>query len=342
MEQLEKLSHKKYDDNAVAMRVIADHLRGAAFLATDGVTPSNKGQGYVMRRLLRRAIRYALEIGIEQGLCENVAPIIASVYRDDFPEVLEQGQKIIDILIREEKIFRQTLRSGLGNLQKMARDKMELTGRDIFVLYDTYGFPVELAIEEADKQGIKVNNAWKKTFEENMTQQRERSRTATAGEFKGGLADASEMTTKLHTAAHLLDAALHQVLGETVTQRGSNINVERLRYDFSHPQKVIPEEIAKIEQIVNETIDQDLPVTWAEENTAEALKSGAIGAFGHKYGDKVKVYTIGDKNHPFNREICGGPHVEHTSQLAEGGKHFKITKEEASSAGVRRIKAVLI
>ena len=342
IEKLQALSSKPYEDNSLSMRVIADHLRAATFLAVDGVIPSNKGQGYVMRRLMRRAIRYAFDIGIEQGLCESLSPVIAGIYRDDFPEVLSHEQEIINILVREEKVFRQTLRSGLVKLQKISKDKSELSGSDIFLLYDTYGFPYELAVEEAQNQDIKLNESWKDSFDKAMEEQRERSRTATKGEFKGGLADTGEMTTKLHTAAHLLDAALHQVLGDSVVQRGSNINAERLRFDFSHPEKVNPEQIAKIEQIVNDAIKSDLPVTWKEENTDDALKSGAIGAFGHKYGEKVKVYTIGDQNNPFSREICGGPHVEHTGQLSEDNKKFVITKEEASSAGVRRIKASLL
>jgi alanyl-tRNA synthetase len=367
IERLEKLSGKKYTDHTHAMRVIADHLRAGIFLATDGVAPSNKGQGYVMRRLLRRAIRYAFEIGIEQGLCERVAPVITDLYRSDFPEVLENEKEIIKVLEREEKIFRQTLRKGLKEFQKLYQstaffkqtdnsqrtsdNPTALTGQMIFKLYDTYGFPKELTLEEAKKVNWSPGDNWEEEFEEEMQKQRERSQTATTGEFKGGLANAGEMTTKLHTAAHLLDAALHQVLGDTVAQRGSNINAERLRFDFSHHQKVTPEEIAKIEDIVNKAIADDLSVNWSEENTKQALASGAIGAFGHKYPDKVKVYYIGDKSKPFSREICGGPHVKRTGQLAEGGmdstdspskKKFKIIKEEASSAGVRRIKAVLV
>lgn len=354
IEKLQEISGNNYADHTTAMRVIADHLRAGIFLATDGVVPSNKVQGYVMRRLLRRAIRYAFEIGIEQGLCERVAPVIAELYRDDFPEVLEHEQEIIKVLEREEKIFRQTLRSGLREFEKITKlflhddsgklmfEQRTLTGKLIFKLYDTYGFPVELSIEEASKQNLEIDNNWQRDFDRLMQEQRERSKTATIGEFKGGLADVSEMTTKLHTAAHLLDSALHQVLGDGVAQRGSNINAERLRFDFNHPQKVTPEEIEKVEQIVNNAIAQDLPVSCQEEDTKQALKSGAIGAFGHKYPDKVKVYTIGDKNNPFSREICGGPHIERTGQLSEGDKKFKITKEEASSAGVRRIKAIII
>jgi len=349
VERLETLSGKKYTDHTHAMRVIADHLRAGIFLATDGVTPSNKGQGYVMRRLLRRAIRYAFEIGIEQGLCERVAPTIAELYRDDFPEVLEREQEIIKVLEREEKIFRQTLRKGLSMLEKIADSNRDDKGEVgiagdlvIFPMYDTFGFPVELTLEEANKHGWKLLDNWQETFDRKMQEQRQRSQTAAQGSFKGGLADASEMTTKLHTAAHLLDAALIQVLGNDVHQKGANITAERLRFDFTHHQKVTSEEIAKVEQIVNEAIAKDYPVSWQEEDTEEALKSGAIGVFGHKYGDKVKVYYIGDKQNPFSREICGGPHVEHTNQLSENSKKFKVIKEEASSAGVRRIKAVLV
>lgn len=349
IQKLEEISGKKYDENQQAMRVIADHLRAGIFLATDGVVPSNKRQGYVMRRLLRRAIRYALDLGIEQDVCERIAPVIAELYRNDFPEVLEREQEIIEVLKHEEKIFRQTLRKGLQVFERevlsFKRGGGEITsmitGSFAFVLYDTYGFPLELTEEEAKKRGVKSSENFREDFDKKMTEQRERSRTAAAGEFKGGLADTGEMTTKLHTAAHMLDSALIQVLGDTVHQKGANITAERLRFDFTHHQKVTPEEIAKVEQIVNDAIQKDYPVFWQEENTDEALKTGAIGVFGQKYGDKVKVYYVGDKSSPFSREICGGPHVEHTGQLAEGGKKFKVKKEESSSAGVRRIKAVL-
>lgn len=361
IEKLQEISGKKYEDHKQAMRVIADHLRACVFLAADGVKPSNKGQGYVMRRLIRRAIRFALDIDIEQGVCEKVAPVITELYRDDSPEVLRHEQQIIEILKKEESIFRQTLRKGLRQFYKemeieimsdnvhfkdhpearRAIVKRSLTGRNLFDLHDTYGFPIELSKEEAKRRGIKVDEEADKEFENLMQEQRDRSKTANKGEFKGGLADASEMTTKLHTAAHLLDAALHKVFGDHIQQKGSNITAERLRFDFTHPQKVAPEEIAKIEELVNRVIENDLSVTCKEEYTKQALASGVIGVFGHKYPDKVKVYTVGDKTELFSREICGGPHIEHTGQLAEGGKKFKITKEQASSAGVRRIKAVL-
>ena len=354
IEKLEQLSGQKYDSHTNAMRVIADHMRGAAFLAVDGVVPSNKEQGYIMRRLMRRAIRFAFDLGIEQDFCQEVVPVIADMYHNDYPEVAERRQQVVEVMVREEKIFRQTLRKGLKEFDRLIRTggtahgviepkHMVLTGRMMFELYDTYGFPVELVKEEAFKRGIEVLKSADSEFEKMMQEQRERSRTATKGEFKGGLADHSEITTKYHTATHLMYRALKNVLGEHVIQRGSNITAERLRFDFSHPQKVTPEELKRVEIIVNEQIKHDWPVSWREENTKQALAAGVAGAFGDKYGETVKVYTVGDPDgEHFSREICGGPHVEHTGQLADHGKTFKITKEEASSAGVRRIKAVLV
>jgi alanyl-tRNA synthetase len=311
------------------------------FLAVDGVVPSNKQQGYVLRRLLRRAIRYAFELGIEQDLCDKLLPSVIDLYKNDFPELAAREQEVKDICAREEKIFRQTLRSGVREFQKLAQDKNYLTSQVIFLLYDTYGFPVELSLEEAFRQNIKVEDDWQKGFDRLMNEQRQRSQTASAGMFKGGLADHSEEVVKLHTTTHLMYQALKNVLGGGVIQRGSNITAERTRFDFSHPEKVSREQLNEVERIVNEQIAKDLPVTWKEEKTEEAFKKGASGAFGDKYGDTVKVYTIGDEDKPFSREICGGPHVERTGVIGQGGKKFKITKEEASSAGVRRIKAVL-
>ncbi|MBX4199462.1 alanine--tRNA ligase [Candidatus Saccharibacteria bacterium] len=340
IKHLEKLSAKDYEKHEPSMRVIADHLRAAAFLAVDGVIPSNKDRGYVLRRLLRRAIRYAFELGIEQNLCEQVIPTVAEVYRADFPEVAEREKEILESFIREEKLFRQTLRKGLHEFEKMVKQKNVLDGSSIFALYDTYGFPIELSKEEAFKRDIQVADNAAKEFEELMQQQRQRSQTASQGMFKGGLADTSEQVVKYHTATHLMYQALKDVLGGHVVQRGSNITAERTRFDFSHPEKVTPEQVKKIEEIVNQKIAEDLPVSWKEEKTGEALKT-ASGAFGDKYGDSVKVYTIGSEENPFSREICGGPHVEHTGVIGEGGKKFRIVKEEASSAGVRRIKAIL-
>ncbi|HUS26218.1 MAG TPA: alanine--tRNA ligase [Nevskiaceae bacterium] len=339
--KLESLSGKKYDNHTNAMRVIADHLRGAAFLAVDGVVPSNKEQGYVMRRLVRRAIRFAFDLGIEQHLCEQVVPVVADLYHADYPEVAERRSQVIDVLIKEEKIFRQTLRKGIHEFAKLTAGRKLLDGEVIFKLYDTYGFPVELCVEEAYANGLEVPQDWQHQFEHHMQAQRDRSRTATKGEFKGGLADHSAITTKYHTATHLMYRALRNVLGDHVIQRGSNITAERLRFDFSHDQKVTPEQIKQVEDIVNEQIKKDWPMGWREEKTKDVLGK-VLGAFGDRYGDTVKVYTVGnpDGEH-YSREICGGPHVEHTGQLAEGGQIFKIIKEESSSAGVRRIKAVL-
>ncbi len=342
IEKLEALSDKKYDTATNSMRVIADHLRGATFLAVDGIVPSNKEQGYVMRRLVRRAIRFAFELGIEQNFLEQIVPIITELYKNDFPEVQEREQQVIDVLIKEEKIFRQTLRKGLHEFNKLTKDG--LTGEVIFKLYDTYGFPVELTHEEAFKQEVTVVETAQEDFERLMAEQRERSHTASKGVFKGGLGGHTLQHKKYHTATHLMYQALRQVLGDHVIQRGSNITEERLRFDFSQPEKVTPEQLKDVEDIVNEQINKDLKVSWAEYPTEEARGPlGALGQFGDRYGDTVKVYKmIADgAEKPFSFEICGGPHVDHTSQLAEDGKHFKILKEEASSAGVRRIKAVL-
>jgi alanyl-tRNA synthetase len=339
---LEKLSGKSYEQQSASMRVIVDHLRASVFLAANGVVPSNKERGYVMRRLMRRAMRYAFDLGIEQDLCEKVASIIVDLYAPDFPEIAEQESKIVETFMREERIFRQTLRAGVKELKKIAKETHTLSGKDIFTLYDTFGFPVELSLEEAYREEIDVQDDWQKEFEEQMEEQKKRSQTASAGMFKGGLADHSEQVVKYHTTTHLMYQALKEVLGSHVVQRGSNITAERTRFDFSHAEKVTREQLDEVENIVNQKIAEDLPVTWQEEDTVEAFKNGASGAFGDKYGETVKVYTIGDPEKPFSREICGGPHVEHTGVIGEGGKMFKITKEEASSSGVRRIKAVLI
>ncbi|HEX5797309.1 MAG TPA: alanine--tRNA ligase [Candidatus Saccharimonadales bacterium] len=355
IEKLEELSGKKYDSHKNNMRVIADHLRGVVFLAVDGVAPSNKEQGYVARRLIRRAIRYAFELGIEQGLCEQITPVIVDLYKNDFPKVAKAEKRVIETLVREERLFRQTLRKGLREFEKIVLTTSlgdgdnfrndfakRLTGQMLFRLYDTYGFPVELTKEEAFKRGIDVTKDANEQFEKLMKEQRERSQTATKGVFKGGLVDHSDETKKLHTATHLMYEALRQVLGGHVVQRGSNVSAERTRFDFSHPEKVPRQKLDEVEKIVNEQIETDLKVEWKEYPTKEALKMGAKGAFGDKYGDKVKVYTMGEPGKkPFSIEICGGPHVEHTGVLAEGGKKFKIIKEEASSSGVRRVKAVL-
>ena len=339
IEKLQDLSGKDYASHTESMRVIADHLRAATFMAVDGCVPSNKEQGYVMRRLLRRAIRYSFDLGIEQNFLQEVVPTIADLYEADFPEVKNNRDNIIAVLVKEEKAFRQTLRKGLRQMQRYIDDG--LTGEELFTLYDTFGFPVELSTEEAYKQGIKLSDNWREEFTAKMDEQRQRSKTARKGQFSGGLEGHDSIHLKYHTATHLLGAALRKVLNAPdLQQHGSNITADRLRFDFNHD-KLTPEEKQAVEDQINAWIDEDLPVSFAVYPTGEALSMGAIGAFGERYGDEVKVYSIGKDDNIVSFEVCGGPHVEHTGVLAEDGKRFKITKEESSSAGIRRIKAVL-
>ena len=344
VEQLQKLSGKDYESHTASMRVIADHLRAATFLAVDDVKPSNKEQGYVMRRLLRRAIRFAFDLGIEQNFFEGIVPVIADMYVEDYPEVAAKRDEIIAVLVKEEKVFRQTLRKGLRQLEQF-KDQ-GVTGSELFTLYDTFGFPVELSTEEAFKQDITLSENWRAEFDAKMQEQRERSQTAAKGTFKGGLGGQTEIHKQYHTATHLMYAALRQVLGDHVVQHGSNITEERLRFDFSHPEKVTPEQIAEVEAIVNAEINKDLKVSFAEYPTTVAREEmGALGQFGDRYGETVKVYTMiaDNEEKPFSFEICGGPHVGHTLELIQpGDKVFKILKEESSSAGIRRIKAQLL
>ena len=354
VEELEKISGKRYDSHTESIRVIADHLRAATFLAVDGVTPSNKEQGYVMRRLMRRAIRFAFDLGVEQNFVERVVPVIADLYADDYPEVKASREKVIEVLVKEEKAFRQTLRKGLQEFEKMTAGftvptvvpivsgSGEMSGSDIFKLHDTYGFPVELSKEEAFKRGIDVSDKADEEFANLMEEQRNRSRTAEKGTFKGGLGGQTRQHKKYHTATHLLQSALRQLFGPELRQHGSNITEERLRFDFNHDEKLTPEQIKQAEDLVNGWIAEDLPVKFTEYPTQQALDMGAIGPFGERYGDTVKVYQMGPDDHIASLEICGGPHVDHTGQLAEGGKKFKITKEESSSSGIRRIKAALV
>ncbi len=367
VEKLVAISGKKYENHREAMQVIADHIKAATFLAVDGVVPSNKEQGYVMRRLVRRAIRHAFELGIEQNFLQDVVPVVADLYHDDYPEVAENREQVVEVLMREEKAFRQTLRKGLREFEKIADvkfseefdtdsplenpariEKPRINGTHIFTLYDTYGFPVELTKEEAFKRDFRIATNADEEFNRLMQEQRQRSQTATKGAFKGGLGGQTLQHKKYHTATHLMYQALRDVLGDHVVQRGSNITEERLRFDFSHSEKVNNEQIHRVEEIVNQEIAKDLQISWAEYPTEEATgKLGALGQFGDRYGETVKVYSMKDPkspndDRPFSFEICGGPHVEHTGILGEGGKRFKIIKEESSAAGIRRIKAVLV
>jgi alanyl-tRNA synthetase len=350
IEKLETISGKAYDSNTNAMRIIADHLRAATFLAVDGIVPSNKEQGYVMRRLMRRAIMKSFNLGIEQNFLEQIIPTITDLYDEDYPEVAMKRDTVIAVLVKEEKVFRQTLRKGLAELQKYvsrseaknANGDVVVPGDFVFTLYDTYGYPVELSEEVvAMHDGATLADDWKVVFDAKMTEQRQRSQGAAKGVFKGGLGGQTLQHKKYHTATHLMYQALRTVLGDHVIQRGSNITEERLRFDFSHDEKVTPEQLKQVEDIVNEQIEKDLPVFWKEYGTKLALEMGALGAFGDRYGETVKIYQMGEGDDRFSFEICGGPHVDHTGQLAEDGKRFKIKKEEASSAGIRRIKAVL-
>ena len=334
--QIEQLSGKKYPNNypipAVGqgreMRIIADHLKAVTFIMGDerGIGPSNTDQGYILRRLIRRAIRYGRQLGITQeSWTKEIAEKVIVDYKDIYPELEKNKDFIFERLEQEEKQFSQTLEKGLKELEK---------GTDPFVLFTTYGFPIEMTQELANEKGIKIDI---ENFKEKMKQHRELSRTASAGKFKGGLADNSEETTRLHTVAHLLLASLRKVLGEEVSQKGSNITAERLRFDFSYPEKLTEAQKGEVESLVNEAIQKDLPIVCEEMSLEEAKKSGAVGAFEAKYGERVKVYKIADVDEIFSYEICGGPHISRTGELGQ----FKIIKEESSSAGVRRIKAVL-
>jgi len=338
IEKVVEISGKSYEGNQEAMRVIADHLRAATWLGIDGIAPSNKEQGYVMRRMTRRAVLKGHNLGIDNQLCERLVPIVLDIY-DDFSEAKERRDEVIALLSKEESVFRQTLRKGVRVFTKEVQGK--LTGEIIFMLHDTYGFPTELSLEQAKQLDIEVDAKWRVEFDKQMKQQRQRSRTATKGQFKGGLGGHGEIHKKYHSATHLTYKALKMVLGDHVLQRGSNITKERLRFDFEHPQKMTDEEKAEVEKIVNDAISESLDVSFEEIPTSEAQKMGALGAFGDKYGDKVKVYTMKKDGKPFSFEICGGPHVDNTKELGEGGKRYKIIKEESSSAGVRRVKAVL-
>lgn len=342
IEKLSEISGKQYDNHTASMRIIADHLRAATFLAVDGCVPSNKEQGYVMRRLLRRAMVKAYDLGIENNFMQEVVPVIADLYANDFPEVAENREAIIAVLVKEEKAFRQTLAKGSKQLQKFSEEAHEeVSGETVFTLYDTYGYPPELTAEVIDLLALKpLAENWRQVFDANMTAQRERSRTAGKGEFKGGLAGHDMIHLKYHTATHLLGQALREVVSNDIQQHGSNITSERLRFDFNG-EKLSDEQKKAVEDLVNKWIDEDHPVSYQVYPTQEALDMGAIGAFGERYGEDVKVYQIGTADERISFEVCGGPHVEHTGQLGEDGKRFTITKEEASSAGIRRIKAVL-
>lgn len=336
VDRIVELSGKKYEDHTSEMRIIADHLRGAYLLTAQGLKPSNKQQGYALRRLIRRAILKALNLGIEDNFLAGILPMIAENYKDLPDSILTNREDVLDVLNREEQAFRHTLRRGMKELNRL-KDQ-GLTGKELFMLQDTYGFPLELSVEEAKRENIQLSKDWQKEFDAALAEQRERSQTASKGMFKGGLEDHGEMSTKYHTATHLLLAALQQLISADICQRGSNITAERMRLDFNCDHKLEKDELQKLEDQVNAWIKADLPVVHDEYDKAYARDTlKAHGSFWDKYPEKLTVYTIGDFGNPTSREVCGGPHVEHTGVLG----HFKIKKEEASSAGVRRIKAIL-
>jgi alanyl-tRNA synthetase len=325
------------DDVSVAFRVVSDHLRSSVFILGDprGVSPGNLGQGYVLRRLIRRAVRYARKIGLESGSLRNLSASVIDGYKHVYPELAERRDWIMGELGQEEERFEKTLTRGMAELEKVLGKMVEhgqkvFPGRVAFKLYDTCGFPIEFTEEICAESGLTIDrDGFDKAFEKH----KEVSKKSAEKAFKGGLADHSVLTTRLHTATHLLHKALQMTLGEHATQKGSNITADRLRFDFSHPEKVQPDQIAEIEAIVNRAIEADYPISFESMTLEEARDKGATALFGGKYGEMVKVYSIGD----FSMEVCGGPHVERTGELG----HFRIKKEEASSAGVRRIRAVL-
>ncbi len=340
LKQLENLSGKIYgdqQDEAYAFRVILDHLRAATFLIADGALPLNKDQGYFTRRLIRRAVRFGTKLGINGAFAEKIGTVFVEVYKESYPELMTDQERIHSELMCEETKFRTTLEKGEREVEKIFDKKGKLSGEDAFLLYASFGFPLELTEEIAAEHGQKVD---REIFEAEFKKHKNLSRAGAEQKFAGGLADHSLESKRLHTATHLLHQALRMVLGDHVAQKGSNITAERLRFDFSHDKKMTDEEKARVEHIVNEMIQKNLPVHFEVLSLEEAKACGAIGLFEDKYaqlGGKVKVYFVGDKGAEFSKEVCGGPHVNHTGELGS----FKIVKEEASSAGVRRIKAVL-
>ena len=335
IELISKISNLPYKGNEQSMRIIADHLRTSVFISADyaGVKPSNVGQGYILRRLIRRAIRHAKKLGIDvsSNWEQEIAKLIISKYEKYYSELTDNENTVLEVLKNEKEKFNRTLEKGLREFEKVTKDNKDIDATTAFRLYDTYGFPIELTVELAKERNLNVDE---EGFKEKFKAHQELSRTASAGQFKGGLSGNNEIETKYHTATHLLNAALKVVVNKDVHQKGSNITDERMRFDFSCDHKLSDEEKQKTEDLVNEWIKEGLPVTVEEMSKEDAIKSGAECMFIEKYPDIVTVYTIGDN---ISKELCGGPHVKNTNELG----HFKIVKEEASSAGVRRIKAIL-
>lgn len=341
IDKISSLTKIKYEENKKSYRIIADHIRTTTIMAGDGIKPSNMDQGYIMRRLIRRAIRHGKNLNINENFTHIIAKKVIHLMSDIYKE-LDHEEEILKTFTQEENQFRKTINHGIKEFEKLlngfkiAKEKSgkeitKISGKQAFKLYDTYGFPIEMTIEEAERHNLTVDEeGFNKAFKEHQ----EKSRLGAEEKFKGGLQDNSEATTKLHTATHLLHSALRKVLGDHVKQKGSNITAERLRFDFSHPNKLSDDEIKRVEDIVNEAIKSNAEIICKTTTVEDAKKENAIGLFEHKYGKNVKMYDMGG----WSKEICGGPHV---NRLGELGK-FKIVKEKSSSAGIRRIKAVLI
>ncbi len=336
--KISELSGKQYEQDAAttkAFRIVADHLRTSTFIMGDprGVSPSNVDQGYVLRRLIRRAVRYGMELGMGEGFTSEIAKVIIEQYKDVYPELKQNEAFVLEQFKLEESRFARTLRQGEREFEKLVArmgEKKVIDGEHAFNLYATYGFPIEMTRELAAEKGLTIDE---EGFAKHFAEHQKSSHAGAEQRFKGGLADHSAQTARLHTATHLLHAALRRVLGDEVAQKGSNITAERLRFDFSFGRKVTKDELAQVEALVNEWIAADVPVEMKETTVAEAKAEGAIGLFESKYGECVRMYTMG----PYSKEICGGPHASHTGELLS----FKIQKEESSSAGVRRIKAII-
>jgi len=359
IQKIQEISGHEYTEGGAvikSMRIIADHLRTATMITGDNkkIAPSNVDQGYIVRRMIRRAVRHGRQLGIHENFCDKIAEEVIKIFADVYPEVLHNQEFVMVEIAKEESKFRNTIEQGLKEFEKLLdglRKAFEKTGKNItqisgkqaFRLFESYGFPLEITLELANENGLTVDV---ESFNSAYKAHQELSRAGAEQKFKGGLADTGEMSVKYHTATHLLHAALRKVLGTHVEQRGSNITAERLRFDFSHPEKMTSEQKDEVERLVNYAIKQNYSVTFAEMPVVEAKAKGAMGLFEDKYGNKVKVYSVGDPEQmpdahegslTFSKEICGGPHVEHTGVLGK----FIIKKEEAVSSGVRRIKAIL-
>jgi len=332
VKKIEKISNKKYEKETKSMRIISDHLKASTFILGDEkhITPSNVDQGYVLRRLIRRSIRHAKLIGIDKNFTKDISKEIIAIYASDYPELKKNEKFILDELEKEENKFHETLEKGLKEFDKLAEGRKELSGKDAFFLYQSFGLPLEVIQDLGKEKNIKVSA---KEFNAKYEEHQKLSRVGAEKKFKGGLGEISEETTKLHTATHLLNEALRRLVDKNIHQRGSNITEERLRFDFNYPQKLTDEQLKKVENEVNNAIKKAMPVERKEMTVDDAKKRGAQAMFSGKYGEKVSVYKIGD----YSFEICAGPHVKNTKELGK----FKIIKEESIAAGIRRIKAVL-